>query len=250
MKHFQPSPTNEHPVTPGVAGLQDSVQVFSALFSDLSLAESFSALSEDEVLRCHSFQIEKARREFILSRGFLRQTLAPFLNLSPQRIPIFSGIYGKPFLKEPYQWLSFNLSHSGNRVVVAISKDRALGIDIEKIQFHQDLSIAHEVFSVAELEELNNLKDSQKTLAFFKGWTQKEAFIKALGLGFSYPLKQFTVLLDPSQEGRLLFVKDDPSKIFQKNWSMQCLDLDPAYSCSVFAQGPNVIFTEGTCENR
>lgn len=217
---------------------ENTVLVFSASFSELeNQADSFHLLlSLEEQVRAQKYKVPKARREFVVSRGFLREKLSFFLNKAPKDIVIDVDFYGKPFIKSADCTLSFNMSHSEDRLVLAVTQGKALGIDIEKINFQQDLEIVHQVFSQSEITELSAYQSTRKVKAFFKGWTQKEAFIKALGMGMSYPLKAFSVLLNPDEQGRLIHAEQE-SVAFHHEWNMQCLEIDPDYHCSLFVQG-------------
>lgn len=217
--------------------LSNQVLVFTQKFSSLrdKLNCYGKTLSQDERIRALKFRNEKARTDFILSRGFLREKLSLFLNLSPTEIEIAASEYGKPYLKSSEKLnYEFNISHSGDRLVLAITKGFPVGIDIEKINSQQNLEISQHVFSVDELNELNGYDSLEKIAAFYKGWTQKEAFIKAVGLGMSYPLKSFSVLLDPNLDGKLL--KAERYEKDLKHVKMKSLELDPEYACSIFLE--------------
>lgn len=109
--------------------------------------------------------------------------------------------YHKPFFINSD--LKFNISHSGNLVVCAISKELEVGIDVE---FINDINI--EIFqnqmTVGELEKINNVEDSNN--AFYEYWTKKEAVVKALGKGLSIPLKSFEIVEEKTSVEDSFFV--------------------------------------------
>ena len=146
---------------------------------------------------------------------------------------LFNTEAGKPFLIGPGASIKFSVSHSGDRLVLALGKNVTVGIDIEKKNSTQDLDVAEHVFSPQELAELYALPTLEQNSAFFKGWTQKEAFVKALGIGLSYPLKSLTVSLNPKENGRVVQI-DQQDQEYLQHWEMQCLDIHSDYACSLF----------------
>lgn len=208
------------------------VFIYSETFSHLvEKKEQFLlSLSVSEKNRAQNYRVEKARQEFILARGFLREKLSLYLNQLPHELEIDVDYYGKPFVRQAPVDFNFNLSHSGDRIILAVTYGAVLGIDVEKLNFDQDLSLAHQVFSDTEIRELSQYKASQQVKAFFKGWTQKEAYIKALGLGLSAPLKEFSVTLNPDCDG---------VPINTRAGEMKSIAIDVEYSCSLFILGQN-----------
>ncbi|HBL40403.1 MAG TPA: 4-phosphopantetheinyl transferase [Ruminococcaceae bacterium] len=96
---------------------------------------------------------------------------------------------GKPFL--PGQGSSFNLSHSGDYIALAIG-DGTVGVDVEQID-PRHFDLAKRIFTQDESEWLNR-NESNKSERFFQLWTLKESAIKAVGLGLSIPLQSFSVI--------------------------------------------------------
>jgi len=93
--------------------------------------------------------------------------------------------------------VKFNLAHSGGDAVIALTDGAVIGVDIELLRPIADVeSLASLVFSDAERRELELVSDPVS--AFLNGWTRKEAYVKALGLGLSAPLTEITVSLSGS----------------------------------------------------
>ena len=155
-------------------------------------------LSPDELARSEKFHFEKDRKKFILTRGILRKLLGSYLGKNPQQIRFNYTSFGKPFLAidSENNNLSFNLSHSGELVLYAITRNQKIGIDIEQIRDHTDvMAIAKRFFSPAEIGEMEKANEKNRTELFFTYWTRKEAFVKALGKGVSFPMERLDVSL-------------------------------------------------------
>jgi len=156
-------------------------------------------LSPDEQSRCSRFVIQKVRDRFIAARGQLREILASYLSWAPAEIAFRYGQHGKPLLNHsPQPSLQFNLSHSGEYALVAVTMHGAIGIDIEQLRSGRPLlKLAERFFSPRESAELRSLPEQLQEDAFYACWTRKEAYLKAIGTGLATPLNAFDVTLLP-----------------------------------------------------
>jgi 4'-phosphopantetheinyl transferase len=195
-------------------------------------------LSEDERQRAGRFHFPTDRERFIVGRGELRRILGAYLETEPQRLKFQYNKYGKPALSPPSTnlHLSFNLSHSRAMALCAVTFERDIGVDLEWLRTDLDYDeIAQSHFSADERAYLRALPAQRKAAAFFAGWTRKEAFIKAKGLGVSYPLDQFSVCLDPDNRNELLKSCDEPGEVLR--WSLRALTFDSDYPAAVCVAG-------------
>lgn len=201
---------------------------------EVQVDEALKLLSDEERKRADRLKIEKKRRQFIIGRAFLRRTLAGVCGCTPEELTFCYGDDGKPALTPPFASVSFNASHSGEWYLLAVSRDLVLGIDIEKERSNLDyVRVAERFFSPAEREQLAGFPESDRQLAFFRGWTRKEAYLKALGSGLRFPLDQFVVDLGPS--ARLLAnmrVAGEPER-----WQMQEIDVPDGYRGALVYEG-------------
>ncbi len=133
------------------------------------------------------------------SRKVLKGLLSRYLGLKESAIKIEEGPHGKPYLASPLdQCLSFNLSHSGPYLMLAFSTHRDIGIDLESLDHAADEdAIAKRFFHPKETKALAALTGEEKTKAFFRIWTMKEAFLKGLGWGLTWPTTAFTFVSLP-----------------------------------------------------
>lgn len=201
------------------------------------LAES--TLSADESQRAARFRFETDRNRFIAAHAALRNILANYLHIPPSHITFVTGKYGKPALQNSK--MGFNLSHSGHFVLIAITKEHRVGIDVER--FRQDMEfekIAKRFFSEHEDSELMSLPPEQRMVGFFNCWTRKEAYIKAHGLGLSLPLDSFDVSLAPGESAVLRATRPDPLEA--SRWSLLSLDVDSLHAGAVAVEGKNLEF--------
>ncbi len=180
-------------------------------------------LNKDELIRANRFHFTHHQRRFTVARAMLRVILARYLNISPLALEFTYNQQGKPsLLNDPS--LQFNLSHSGELALLGVGKDHPLGIDLEFFSARPYEGIGKNLFSALENESLNRLNNTLKPLAFFHIWTQKEALIKACGLGLSYPTQQVDVPILPSPQHEIF------DSLHKKNWKMT--SFMPEAACS------------------
>ena len=135
----------------------------------------------------------------------VRHMICAHTGLRNETLLFLTNQYEKPYLANVSD-VHFNISHSGNIVVCALS-DETVGIDIEMIKPAM-LQIAKRFFSAGEYEFIEAKAD--KSLAFYKIWTMKESYVKWEGKGLSTPLKSFNVL-ELERQGRPFFHSIDIS---------------------------------------
>jgi 4'-phosphopantetheinyl transferase len=141
------------------------------------------ALSLDEIARANRFLRETDRRRFTAARGILRRLAADYLNSAPAKLRFVYGEKGKPSLLNG-AGLGFSLSHCEGRAIYAFAWDRELGIDLELPREGIDtMGIAERYFSPEEAEGLRKKPAADRRRQFFRLWTEKEAYAKALGIG-------------------------------------------------------------------
>jgi 4'-phosphopantetheinyl transferase len=195
--------------------------------SDASLAYYRSMLSPEELQRAERFRFEHLRHSYTRSRGSLRLLLAHYLGLPPNEIQLICRPKGKPILRDSSQ-IDFNASHSGQMALYAFTVGCELGIDVEQIRRLDDAeSIAARFFSTAEASELLSLTPEQRGPAFFRCWTRKEAYVKAVGDGLAIPLNRFQVTLLPGIPARFVQLASDMGTA--ADWTLDHLELAPGY---------------------
>lgn len=154
------------------------------------------------------------KQSSILGRLLLRQSLQYF-NLSNNYPEIEYSTYNKPYFKESN--IFFNISHSNDLVVCAINDTYEIGIDVEKIT---PINIVDFKSQMTDLEWQKLFLSDNQLEAFFDYWTQKEAIIKAHGMGLSIPLDSFEVA-------------DNKALIGQENFWIKEIKIDQEYKCNI-----------------
>jgi 4'-phosphopantetheinyl transferase len=168
------------------------------------LAALAAPLTDAERARAARFVHERDRLCSLAARGLLRELLGRYLDARPAALRIGATAAGKPIL-EGGSPLAFNVSHSGELVVVALARADALGVDVEAERPLPDLDgLARTVLAPEELAALAAHAPEERTAAFFRAWTRKEAYLKAVGEGLGLPLDGFAVTLDGTATPRLL----------------------------------------------
>ncbi len=182
--------------------LSGEIHVWRSLLIADSLAVWFYAdlLSDDEQERAQRFRDSIHRQRFILARGLLRTLLGRYLETDPAQIVFAYSSYGKPRLAVPAaDGLQFNLSHSHELALVAVGRDRPIGVDVEHCRPVANLdSLAARFLTGREYRAIAPLPPDAKHAAFFCGWTRKEAVLKAIGRGLA-DLSRVEVTMLPTE---------------------------------------------------
>lgn len=156
-------------------------------------ADAARTLTRDELDRANRFVFDRDRHRFMRGRIALRSLLARYLDLDPQRLPLAKNAHGKPMLDPAYE-LGFNLSHSGDIGLVAISRAAAVGVDIEETCTEREMRpLAASLFSRQEMASIDSFAEEALTVPFLTCWTRKEACLKALGVGLALDPHTFHV---------------------------------------------------------
>lgn len=232
-----------HHAVPGVSISSNEVHVWRVFpgtinFQTKNLAEILSA---DELARAEKFHFERDQRSFIIARGVLRMILGGYLDKNPHQLRFEYTSLGKPVLAEKIgnATISFNLSHSDDVALYGVTLNRNIGIDVERIKDNVDvIQIANRFFSFGEINALERCNVENQAELFFKYWTRKEALVKAMGKGVSFPLEQCDVSLI---NGKTL----SPIKLTGTNTENSCLyvqDLFPGegYVAAIATEGADL----------
>jgi 4'-phosphopantetheinyl transferase len=217
------------------------------------IAACAKLLSADEIDRAARFVFATDRNQFAICRGALRILLAEYLSISPKAVTFRCNEYGRPELARlaPDLPLRFNVSHAGSWGLIALALDQRIGVDIEHVRPLDNVDqVARTFLSPSEFDVFVGLPDAVRQVAFFNGWTRKEAFIKACGVGLAKPLTEFTVSLLPGDPVCVMHRHGDPSE--SADWTLFAFEplSDYIAACAVDWSDPNIMYLEmGEMEN-
>lgn len=206
--------------------------------SDSQLHSFYEILNETEAQKSERFHFERHRVRYIVSHGILRKILSLYLNIPPQALRFRSGVHGKPSLdlNQGNDVLHFNMARSGSFAIYAITRLNQVGVDIEKMRSNVDFDqIVRQYFSAEELESYRKLPAENHQVAFYHGWTRKEAYIKATGDGLHHRLDQFSVSINPKDTARLISIAGNPQAAHE--WTLHGIDPAPGYVAALAVRG-------------
>ena len=182
-------------------------------------------LSQEEIEKAQNMRSPEVRHRFLASRLLLRFCLRSYIGKERAREPFLIADHGK--LSLPHGDIEFNLSHSGDRWIGAFAKRNAVGVDLELPRKTVSFDLLVErFFSDHEKQQFKVYDSKSKEGAFFRGWTRKEAFIKATGLGMSLPLDSFSVSLARTVEQRNLLLEVTSPRLAETKWHLS--DVSPS----------------------
>lgn len=235
--------SHKHPTGAGAPAFliaADELHVWSAFLDALpaDCPSCFELLAPDEQQRAERLRMPKVRERFILTHALLRRLLAAYLDADPQALVFSLGPHGKPSLAAPpaLPGLRFNLSHSGDLLLVAIIGDQEVGIDLEQLHTDCDvLAIADRYFSCREAAALRALPLSAQREAFYRAWTRKEAYAKGRGEGMTLPFNRFSVTLAPGAPAALTANEIIPADVGR--WQLADLAVPEGYVAAVATTG-------------
>jgi 4'-phosphopantetheinyl transferase len=189
-------------------------------------------LSLKEKQRADAFLLPAPRQQFVICRGALRVLLGAYLNREPRGFHFTQNPFGKPGLANSD--IHFNVSHSGTLALIAITRDIDIGVDIELHRPLEDMSgLAHMVFDSQDMEHWSALPQNQRTSAFYRAWTRKEAVAKAIGCGLALDFPTLRVSFIAGQPPTILEM--DPSRGRIHDWTLENIATDDDYSAALAA---------------
>jgi 4'-phosphopantetheinyl transferase len=233
MSHQPLSKTISSPPNPrGVEVWRVGLDVSSSMH-----AAAAKCIPPDELAHLDSFKRPEIRARQLLAHAALRSLLAERLNTEPRQIPFCTGPHGKPVLAGEEAKLQFNLSHSRDLALIAISEAFEVGVDVEHIRPMRDLAkLAERFFKPSEASALAALSEETRTTAFFRVWTRKESLLKATGLGIANGLQRVEVSCEP--EGGLIAWDRNPDQTAR--WTVRTWNPAEGYVATMAAHQPGV----------
>jgi 4'-phosphopantetheinyl transferase len=209
----------------------------------LAIAESARELLEEllddnERARAARFVFPDHRARYVASHAALRLVLAHYLDEDPRALRFARGTHGKVKLAgRPAGDYEINLSHSAERALIAVARSRDVGVDIEVHRSDLDVqALSRYVLSPAERRAFAAVPTGDRRAAFFRAWTRKESFVKAIGEGLACPLDSFDISLDEHTDSALLECRHMPAGAAR--WTTVPLEVGAGAAAALTARGP------------
>jgi 4'-phosphopantetheinyl transferase len=217
----------------------DTVHVWAfSLEGPLELVERCrTSLSAQEQQRADRFVFARDRVRYTIAHAVLRHLLSRYCGERPQSLRFSAGAAGKPALEtsEGEPPLRFNLTHSEDRALLAVSRSRELGVDLERVRSNiEALNISRHYFFGSERAAIEAAPSSQRDTVFFRYWVAKEAVLKAQGIGLGFPLDKFRVDFLPEADGARIETFDPVS--LEPNWTVRMLPCENGWVGAVAAR--------------
>lgn len=231
------------------------IHLWFAFYNEINHEPLLSAyrdlLNEAEKEQEPRFYFARDRRRYLVTRALVRTVLSRYAPIQPKEWIFSANAYGRPEIvnvQAKNECWSFNISHTHSLIVLGMTRDRALGVDVENFSArHAAIEIADHYFAPFEVAALSATQPLQQQYRFFEYWTFKESYIKARGMGLSLPLDKFNFHYpdDHSVEiGIAPELADDPGR-----WQFWQLQPRPGYLVAICAEricagSPSLIFRE------
>jgi 4'-phosphopantetheinyl transferase len=188
----------------------EEVHIWCAQKPSILSTELVAILSPEECDRAARFKFPKHRMAYQFAHAVLRDVLCRYLSCSPRDVRFNENTFGKPFLQGGVGGIEteFNLSHSGNLVFIGVSRGQRIGVDVEEIRDIEDILTVTDTYFTPQECAFINRGGLDRRQAFFRCWTRKEAYVKAVGKGLSIPLNCFDTQLSSGFPYELLEIPD------------------------------------------
>jgi len=197
------------------------------------------------------FHFARDRHRYLITRALVRTVLSRYVSIHPKEWSFSTNAYGRPEIVNAQArdaGLSFNISHTHSLIVLGVTRQRALGVDVENFRAREvSIDIADRYFALQECVALTAAPPSQQQYRFFEYWTFKEAYIKARGMGLSLPLDKFSFHYPDDHAVKITIhpeLFDDPAR-----WQFWQFQPAPEYLVAICGervgvQSPNLILRQ------
>jgi 4'-phosphopantetheinyl transferase len=199
-------------------------------------AEAWSVISREERERANRLVRDEDRALWIHTRAALRSLLAGHLGTDSRLVVFGEGPHGKPEVSSG-DGLQFSVSHSGSVAAICVSRDRRMGIDVERVQNNLSWEpIANRFFSIAELAFIESRPSVERRHLFFHCWVRKESYLKGLGVGLNRALDSFSVPMGTAA-GAVVDLEEGPLSGTGRRWGVQAIAVPDGYVAALAVEG-------------
>ena len=194
--------------------LHDEVHIWTlrteSVRKPTGLAHFETVLSAEELSRYRRFRVPEAAHRYLVSHAMLRSVLSHYAEIAPSQWRFVYGRHGRPEIGNPAAPpLRFNLTHTEGLAACVVSCEHSCGIDTERLsERHDPVRIARKMFSDREYRQLHRLSGRARLEYFYERWTLREAYVKALGIGLSFPTRKLEFSTNANGSIALAFAPD------------------------------------------
>jgi len=220
---------------PAIASDRGSVHVWliRLVATEAELARCRDLLSPVEHARARRFRRSEDCDRYTLAHGVLRELLSHYSTVGPADLQLGTAPGGKPLLlRDGGPRIAFNLSHSAERMLLAIAEGREVGVDVESVERRVDpVKLARRYFLPCELEDIERAPEREQPTRFFEYWVAKEATLKGAGVGLRLALDALRVhLTSDRSDARIESL--DPQRL-ASDWTVRMLSCEPGVVSAV-----------------
>ncbi len=195
--------------------------------------EGLDLLTGEETKRAERYLLEAKQREYTVARSAMRRILSLYVEVPESEIEFQTGEHGRPEL--PGVAWNFNLSHSDGMALLGVGQRDLLGVDVERRREGRPFGrLARRFFSVAEARSFQRLAEESEETVFYRGWTRKEAYLKAWGTGLTFSSRGFSLTLEPQDA---LLVETQMPGDDGRGWHFRDLDVGSLHAACVCWRG-------------
>lgn len=197
-------------------------------------------LDETDTAQIQKLKFDYLRNRAVITKGLLRLLIGRYMNLNPGELEFSYNEFGKPFVYKDNNGIQFNISHSEDMAVFAFTRSTEIGVDIEKVKVIDDMAgVMNLCFTEYEKNWFKTINDDSRVETFYKIWTIKEAFIKAIGRGFSF--EPVDIELTNETGDQIMIRNITPGEFRRKKYQVKTMEILPGYIASVVYDGKKEI---------
>jgi 4'-phosphopantetheinyl transferase len=198
-----------------------------------TLDSCIEILSEQEREQYRRFRFPEDSHHYLVSHALVRRALSKYIDISPGEWAFYRSEHGRPEVANPgLPSIRFNLSHTKGLAACVVTSSCDCGIDVERIYArHNPIGVAKRMFSSAEYQYMLQLKGREQLVYFFTRWTLREAYVKARGIGISFPTSKLNFNIESSCEITIEFQADIQDN--SEDWQLQLLPLTEEHMTAV-----------------
>lgn len=197
-------------------------------------------LDEVDTKQIQKLKFDYLRNRAVITKGLLRLLIGRYLNLNPGELVFSYNEFGKPFISDDNDGIQFNISHSDDMAVFAFTRSAEIGVDIEKVKVIDDMAGVMDLcFTEYEKNWFKTINDDSRVETFYKIWTIKEAFIKAIGRGFSF--EPVDIELTKETSDQIMIRNITPGEFSRKKYQVKTIEILPDFIVSVVYDGKKEI---------